>query len=59
MFEFNTDDLIVIDDGDNIIFNGTREDFRNQHFDGNDDEIIDWCFDQGYRLTIDGKKIFD
>lgn len=48
---------IVVDDG--VMFEGTREQFMDCFFsNADDDNIIDWCFDKGFTLTIGDKKIF-
>ena len=42
---------ILVENGD--IFDGSREEFMNCFFSNADDEeISDWCFDQGYSLKI-------
>jgi hypothetical protein len=49
---------IIVENGD--IFEGTREQFMDCFFsNGDDEEIIDWCFDNGYKLKIGGEIIFD
>lgn len=51
------DTIIIIENGD--IFSGTREQFMVCFFtNADDEEISDWCFDNGYKLIIDGKTIF-
>lgn len=51
------DTWIVVDNG--VMFEGTREQFMDCYFSNADDEhIIDWCFDNGFKLKIDGKIIF-
>lgn len=48
--EQNTDH-IVVDDG--VIFDGTRDQFRNCFFDNaNDMQIIDWCEQNSFSLVI-------
>lgn len=48
---------IIVEDGD--VFQGTREQFMDCFFSNADDgEIKDWCFDNGWTLSIDGVDIF-
>lgn len=48
---------IIVENGD--MFEGTREQFANCFFtNADDEEITDWCFDNDWKLTIDGKVIF-
>ncbi len=53
----NLETLIEVENGD--MFIGTRKQFMNCFFsNANDDEIKDWCVDNGWLLKIDGKTIF-
>lgn len=52
------DDTILVADGD--MFEGTRLQFRNCFFDNaNNGVIIDWCAENGWKLSINGKEIID
>lgn len=54
----NANDRIIIDDGD--LFEGTRDQFRDNFFDNADDyQITRWCLgmDNWSNLEINGKKI--
>jgi hypothetical protein len=53
MYNFNTDGVFTIQNDHSIIFIGTREDFANEYFYGDDNEIIDWCEEQGYTVIFD------
>jgi hypothetical protein len=48
---------IIVDNG--IMFEGTREQFMDCFFSNADDEEIkDWCFDNGNKLKIGEEIIF-
>lgn len=52
----NANDRIVVDGGD--LFEGTRDQFRDNFFDNADDyQIIRWCLDNWSDLEIKGEKI--
>jgi hypothetical protein len=52
----NSDDHILVDKGD--VFDGTRFEFSTKVFPNpTDDEIIQWCIESGFNLSINGKKI--
>lgn len=49
-------DIIIVDNGD--MFEGTRAQFRDCFFDNaSNEEIIDWCNQNKWSLTINGKAI--
>lgn len=55
--DMDSDEKIIINGGD--VFIGTREEFANKFgMIASDAEIKDWCFDYGYKLTINNKIIF-
>ena len=56
----NLDTRILVEYIDDVIFCGTREQFMDCFFSNADDEEIkDWCFDNGYKLMIDDEIIFE
>jgi len=49
---------ILVENGD--MFDGTREQFMDCFFtNANDEEITDWCNDNGWLLSIDGVIIIN
>jgi hypothetical protein len=49
-------DIILVENGE--MFEGTRGQFKDCFFSNADDEQInDWCFDNGWSLNINGKTI--
>ena len=52
----NLETEILVENGD--MFDGTREQFMDCFFsNANDEEIKDWCSENGWSLKIDGKII--
>lgn len=50
------DDIIKVDDG--VIFEGTRAEFRQKHFDNaNNRELLDWARQHGYRVTVNNVRL--
>ena len=50
------DSRILVENGD--VFEGSRGQFTDCFFtNADDEEIKDWCFDNGWKLEIDGKTI--
>ncbi len=50
------DDRILIDNGD--MFEGSRGQFTDCFFtNATNEQIADWCFDNGWSLTINGVEI--
>lgn len=55
-YGFDLDTRILVENGD--MFDGTREMFQDCFFaNAYDEEIEDWCKQNGWSLTIDGKVI--
>lgn len=51
------DDKILVENGD--MFDGTREQFMDCYFsNASNNNIMDWCFDQGFNLSINGEDMF-
>ena len=51
-------DHILVENG--AIFDGSRDQFMDNFFtNANNEEIKDWCFDNSWSLTIEGKIIFE
>lgn len=49
---------IIIEDGD--MFEGTREQFMDCFFiNAYDEEIKDWCYENGWKLKIGEEVIFE
>ncbi len=52
----NLETWIIVENGD--MFEGTREQFMDCFFsNANDEEIKNWCLENAWNLTIDGKVI--
>lgn len=50
------EDRILVENGD--MFDGTRDQFKDNYFtNANNAEIKDWCFENGWSLSINGKTI--
>lgn len=51
-------DIIIVDGGE--VFEGTREQFQDAFFsNASDEEIENWCHDNGFSLDINRKVIID
>jgi hypothetical protein len=54
----DNNDIILIDNGE--IFNGTREQFKDCFFtNAIDDNIVSWCVEQNFTLSINNKLLVD